>query len=151
MHVNAGWEQRAKGKAICRWLVAWEPVSGTQVAGAVAGYSGGGTFVVERFVGTPEGDTFEALWIDFTDRMSGREIDFNSCGRKALATCEAALDMVWEWNDNEVWNDTDEVVLKPERADALTKRRDMLYLTSDTALWIGAACERAGLTAAPAT
>jgi hypothetical protein len=59
--------------------------------------------------------------------------------------------MVWEWNDNEVWNDTEEAVLKPERAEALTKRRDLLYLTSDTALWIRAVCERAGLTAAPAT
>ena len=48
MHINAGWEETTKGKAICRWLVAWQSVSTTQVAGAVAGYAGGGSFVVER-------------------------------------------------------------------------------------------------------
>lgn len=52
LHVNGGWEETVKGKAICRWLVAWESVNTTQVAGAVAGYAGGGRFVVERFVGT---------------------------------------------------------------------------------------------------
>ena len=149
MHINAGWEETTKGKAICRYLVAWQSVSTTQVAGAVAGYAGGGSFVVERFVGTLKGDTFVALWIDYTDRVSGKEIEFDSCGKKALAMCESGLDMVWEWNDNDVWSDTDEVVLRSDKAGELLRKKEMRYLASDTAPWVRTVCAKAGLTGAP--
>lgn len=42
MKTNAAWEIKTKSKAICRWIVAWDEVKKDEIAGAVAGYAGGG-------------------------------------------------------------------------------------------------------------
>ena len=117
----------------------------------MAGYSGGSSFVVERFVGVPNGAQWNSLWIDFTDRVSGKEVDFDRAGDAAVNACEQALDAVWEWNDNDVWGETDEVLLVPARQKALQVKGNMLYLASDVEPWVRSVCELAGLTAAPAT
>ena len=46
MHTNAGWENKTKNKAICRWFVAWSEIQNHEYAGAVAGYGGGGALVI---------------------------------------------------------------------------------------------------------
>lgn len=129
--------------------MAWDAVGPDEVAGAVAGYAGGGSFVVERFFATLKKDAVVGLWIDYTDRITGKEIDFDRCGKKALAICESGLDEIWNWNDNDIWGDTDEVVLQNGKASELSKKKEMQYLTHDSALFVRTVCEEAGLTAAP--
>ena len=151
MLINAGWEKKSKTKAICRWFIAWEKISASEYAGAVAGFSGGGSFIVERFYAQEKGGNLTHLWIDFTDVITGKEIDFDKCGKKALIAAEGCLDCIWEWNNNDTWGDSDQVILRlDKRADLVTKK-DMLYLKKDAkAAFLMTICEKAGLTAAPA-
>ena len=149
MLINAAWEAKSKKKAICRWLLAWTKLGADEYAGAVAGFGGGGSFVVERFYAKEKGGKLTSLWIDFTDFVTGKEIDFDKCGKKALAAAEEGLDCIWEWNDNDVWGDTDEVILQADKRAALVAKKDMLYLAKDSAFFLKAICEKAGLTAAP--
>jgi hypothetical protein len=149
MKINAAWEIKTKSKAICRWIVAWDDVKKDEIAGAVAGYAGGGGFVVERFYGKLKGGKLTALWIDFTDTISGNEIEFDDCGDQALAVAEAGLDAIWEWNDNDAWSDTDEVILLNSKSSDLKKVKDMLHLGEESLPCLQMICEKAGLTAAP--
>ena len=148
MLVNAAWEDKGK-KAICRWFVSWDAVGGNELAGAVAGFGGGGAFIVERFYVKLGGEKLMALWIDSTDHISKKEVDFDNCGEKALSICESALDAIWEWNDNDEWGDTDEVVLLKTKRGDLVAKKEMLYLVKDSAPFLRTICEKAGLTAAP--
>jgi hypothetical protein len=149
LKVNGGWEKRAKAKAICRWFIAWNTVESGAIAGAVAGYSASGAFQVERLYAKTRKAELTSLWIDGTDRISGDDIDFDAAGDDAVAVCEAALDALWEWNDNAEWGESDEIVLIQERRDELSAEGDMLYLARETAPFLRTICEKAGLTAAP--
>lgn len=42
MKINGAWEETQDDKFICRWCVAWDAVGPDKIAGAVAGYAGGG-------------------------------------------------------------------------------------------------------------
>jgi len=55
-----------------------------------------------------------SLWVDFTDRVSDEEIEFDSLDEATLELCESAIDQIWEWNDNDIWSDTDEVLLRKD-------------------------------------
>ncbi len=151
MKINGAWEEKANSKNICRWFVAWSNVGKSEIAGAVAGYAGGGSFVVERFYGTLSefGGNLTSLWIDYTDSITGDEINFNDCGEEAIRITEAGLDAVWEWNDNSVWNDTDEVILMASRLGELKSIEDMHFLAAERLPCLSVICEKAGLTAAP--
>jgi len=149
MKINGAWEETQDDKFICRWCVAWDAVGPDKIAGAVAGYAGGGGFVVERFFATLKKDAVVSLWIDYTDRITGKEIDFDRCGKKALEVCESGLDEIWNWNDNDIWSDTDEVVLQEVKVPELSKKKEMRHLARDSASFVRTVCEKAGLTAAP--
>ena len=60
-----------------------------------------GAFQVERFAAFGTEAKCTALWIDFTDRISGKEIDFESLKKADLDACEKCLDVLWEWNDSD--------------------------------------------------
>jgi hypothetical protein len=144
LSINGGWEGTK-----CRWFVAWKVVSETEIAGAVAGYSGGGTFQVERFYARHSDDVLEALWIDITDRVSEEEIDFETLDQEILQVCEQCLDCIWEWNDRDEWSDSDRVVLRAEKTDELESDGDMLLLATEASSFVRDICEAAGLTTAP--
>jgi hypothetical protein len=122
---------------------------GGRIAGAVAGYAGGGTFVVERFYAKHQGGKLSSLWMDQTDRISQKEIDFERCGADVLAICESALDAIWQWNDNEVWCDTDEVILQSARTASLKAEGEMLFLATDQSSTVSVICKLAGLNSCP--
>ena len=82
--INAAWEDRGKKKTICRWFVAWKSVGSDEIAGAVAGFSGGGTFQVERFYGKTQKGKLTALWIDCTDCINGKGITFDKLRKRLL-------------------------------------------------------------------
>ncbi len=149
MNLNAGWEVRTPEKSICRWFVAWKDLGDEGLVGAVAGYSGGGTFEVERFFAKRTRSELSALWIDFEDRVTGKEISFDNLSEDLLAECEAALDCIWDWNDNDVWNDTDEVVLLKSKHDVIASSGDMYLYSTCQEPFLKIICEMAGLTAAP--
>ena len=149
MLTNGAWEKRSKTKAICRWFVAWENITNEEIAGAVAGYGGGGAFIVERFYGQRIGANLSKLWIDYTDRISNEDIDFQGAGSNALDAAERGLDCIWEWNDHDLWSAADEVVLLAGAAAKLTAKKDMLYLDRDSAPFLRLICEKAALTAGP--
>ncbi len=142
--ISAGWEGET-----CRWFVALKDVSETEIAGAVAGYSGGGTFEVERFYARHSDDALEALWVDYTDRVSNEEIDFETLDQEILQVCEQGLGCIWEWNDHDEWSDSDRVALRAEKTDELESNGDMLLLVTDASSFVRDICKAAGLTAAP--
>ncbi len=146
---NAGWEIRAPGKSICRWFVSWEQLEDGKLAGAVAGYAGGGAFQVERFFATLKDGELTSLWIDFEDRISGEEVSFDDLPEDILAECENCLDCIWEWNDNDVWGNTDEVVLIQSMCKETIKDGDMYLHATRGESFVKVVCEKAGLTAAP--
>jgi len=149
MNISAGWEKRTRSKAICRWFVAWKEMENGGLAGAVAGYSGGGSFIVERFFARVKEEKLYACWIDYTDVISGKEIEFDKCGPRALLICEECLDEIWRWNNHAIWSDTDEVILRRDKMATLETSGDMLFFTSVDKQFIKSICAKAGLTAAP--
>ena len=54
--VNAGFEER-EGRTICRWILVWQEIDDSTLAGALAGYSGGvfqyGAILCETLCGCP--------------------------------------------------------------------------------------------------
>ena len=147
--VNAAWEERSRGKAICRWFVCWKTLDDDFVVGAVAGYSGGGSFEVERFYGQLSAGELISLWVDATDRVSSDEIEFEDLAKEVLADCENALDKIWEWNNHDLWTETDEVALSKQRARLTSEEDDLLRYSDGYEPWLRKLCEMVGLTAAP--
>ncbi|MBM3384822.1 MAG: hypothetical protein FJY40_06785 [Betaproteobacteria bacterium] len=147
--INAGWEVRGK-KSICRWFVCWRVMgSNDTLVGALAGFSGGGSFEVERFYGKLKKKNLASLWVDFTDRVSDEEIEFDSLDESIRQLCESALDQIWEWNDNDVWSDTDEVVLRKDMKSRTAVDEDMLLFATAKPPFLKELCGLGGLTAAP--
>jgi hypothetical protein len=150
MHINAGWELKTNKKYICRWFVAWSKLGQDDYVGAIAGYSGGGTFIIERFYARARAGLMISLWIDFTDKISGEEIDFNNCSNEALLITEKCIDIVWDWNNNEFWNSDDEIILNTEKIRSLVKGgKDILLLNTGFEKILKIICDKAGLTAYP--
>ena len=147
--INAAWEKRGKKESICRWCVVWKSVGPDEIAGAIAGYSGGGAFEVERFYGKLQKGNLTVLWIGHKDRVNGKEIDFDKLRKNTLAACEEGLDGIWGWNDYDEWQQSDKVLLLNEKKAELLAKKDMLYLAKDKAPFLRTVCEKAGLIAAP--
>ena len=153
--VSAAWEPSAGDRMRCRWFVAWQFVENgetgnQQIAGAIAGYSGGGTFEAEQF--WVEFSPFRVpakCWIDNTDRVTDEFIDFSSLPENILAVCESASALMWEWNDDALWNDSDSVYLRPEHLGKLVAKRGMRRLEAPNFEGLCALCSCAGLTAGP--
>jgi hypothetical protein len=149
MKINAAWEVKSGEKLICRWFVAWQETKENTIAGVIAGFCGGGSFLVERFYGKLSHDRFTSLWIDLTDRVTGEDIEFEDCGDEIIAITDSGLENVWEWNNNDIWCDMDEIVLINGKTPELDEEEDMLYLNQDNAPFLHDLCEMAGLTAGP--
>jgi hypothetical protein len=146
---DAGWEIRSPAKSICRWFVSWAQLGNDRLSGAVAGYSGGGAFQVERFYATIEEGDVKSLWIDTEDKISGEEVAFDDLPEGVLVQCENCLDHIWDWNDHDVWSETDEVVLIQSMHEHANKVGDMYLHATIAEPFVKFVCEKAGLTAAP--
>ena len=149
MNVNGCWEKKTRERFICRWLVAWESPAPNIIAGAIAGYSGHAAFQVERFLAVSKAGKIVHFYFDYRDAVTDEEVDFDDKAHKHLAVCERALDTLWEWNDSEEWNDSDDVILRKGRASELTTDVDLLLLRSNEDELVRQFCELLGLTACP--
>ena len=148
--INAAWEI-SEEDSTCRWFLAWKKVD-DGIAGVVSGYSGGGCFQDERFYCKYDHSSGEvlSLCIDYTDHITGEEIEFEELGENIIDACAAASVVKWEWNDEDEWCDDDRIILMDSKADGLQKRGDMLYLEQGEPLpFLRSICEYAGLTSAP--
>ena len=94
------WEKRT-GRTICRWMVAWFS-TGKNIFGAIAGYSGGGCFQLERFsiVGTK-------ISIEAYD-----DIFFESEGDQTK--CEMCIDEILSKHAKEPWETKETLCLIDE-------------------------------------
>ncbi len=146
--LNAGWEKR-EGRSICRWFCAWKELGDNQIAGVIAGFSGGGAFLLERFFAKVEGTKLSSLWVDMTDRISGDDVEFGDLDQSIRSLMDDAEDEVWAYNDRDLWDDAEQLVLLEEKRADLTESGDMLFLSTSTAPFVSQICALAGLTAAP--
>jgi hypothetical protein len=144
--LNAGWELK-NNKAICRWFISWKDLGENQIAGAIAGYLGGGSFMVERFYATYTLEGISALWIDFTDLVSNSEIEFSTLGNDILTATADAEDEIWNWNIEDAWLDEEELIIDQDKLQELNSEGDMAYLNTGSMPYLRQICELAGLTA----
>ena len=149
MNINGCWEDRPSGQFICRWMVVWEEIDSTKVVGVVAGYSGGGSFELERFRGILSNNEFNTLWIDCSDKISGKEIDFTDLRTEELLIFENALDEIWNLNDYDIWCETDNIVLSNNKKCSFQPQDKLLFLGEESRPWINQLCNLCGLTAGP--
>jgi hypothetical protein len=149
-NINGGWEIR-EGRTICRWLIVWKSINETIIAGALAGYQGGGAFMMEQFCAETEDGSLSSLKIDFEDKITGEEIDFfEDVPDEILMECDDAQDLILEWHDEGKWEDYEQLILVEDKASELKQDKDMLLLDKNHNPLIGIINEKAGITAAPA-
>ena len=146
--LNAGWEKR-EGRSICRWFCAWKEVGDKKLAGVIAGFAGGGAFLLERFFATVDGNDLSSLWIDLTDRISGDDVEFSDLDEAIRSAMDDAEDEVWAYNNRDLWEDAEQLVLLEDRKSHLAESGDMLLLSTSDSSLVRSICELAGLTAAP--
>ena len=145
---SGGWEAR-DGRNICRWFVAYSDIADGEIAGIIGGYSGGGAFIEERFFARVDGETFKALFIDYTEHISGDEKDFDEHPSEVIEATEKALDRMMEFHDEDLWFDDEQLVLNVDKLETLTANED-LYTGGDAPrLIVRFIAEKAGLTAGP--
>lgn len=149
MNINAAWSAAENQRYICKWFISWKSLPEGGMIGAIAGYSGAGAFEVERFRVWSSNDLLTSLWIDFTDHISNEEIDFNSLPANELLICEDSLDELWCWNDNEVWNKNESVVLVKSLLPKLLQKNDLFTYQNSTSNFLSTLCKKIGLTSSP--
>jgi hypothetical protein len=132
------WEERP-GRIICRWMLAWGGVEDS-LAGCIAGFSGGGAFQCEKFLGEPG-----RLVLDCDD-------DLTSTGSEELVDLsEDCLDLILQMHDDDLWVNADNLVLCD--ITVLPKSRsdkDLIYAgEDDVPQWAEPLFERTGLISRP--
>jgi len=105
--------------------------------------------LLERFFAKMEGTEFSSLWVDMTDRISGDDVEFGDLDQSIRSLMDDAEDEVWAYNDRDLWDDAEQLVLLEEKKADLTESGDMLLLSTSAAPFVSQICALAGLTAAP--
>jgi hypothetical protein len=146
---NAGWEPR-NGRTICRWMIVWVELFDSEFAGCAAGYSGGGSFQLEKFYLRLSGAGVTFLQIDNEEKISGNFADF-SCAVPpgALRTCENCQDEILSWHDREKWDQADNLCLLPGKFQDEISSDDMLIQKNSDAGPFIRVLEFLGITSRP--
>lgn len=149
LNLNAGWESRG-GRTICRWMLVWVELNHGEFAGCAAGYSGGGSFQMEKFYLHLAETEITLLQIDNEEKISGEIADF-SCvvPPQAILTCEDCQDEVISWHDPNKWEETDNLCLLPEKSHDLIVNEDMLIFKNSDAGALIRVLECIGITSKP--
>lgn len=133
--VSGCWEDR-NGVFICRWIICWAQIDGCYV-GAIAGYSGGGSYQLEKFYVSKS-----EVSLSLADSYSNLDEQFISFG-------EDAQDIILEYNDEDTWFDSDSLHLKDSFTDSMTQEKDLLLLKGSIPDRLHGLFEEIGLTARP--
>lgn len=149
MHYSGLWEKR-DGRVICRAFAAWTELSDSSLAGIVAGYAGGGTFVQENFYCEHEDATPTKLIIDYTDHITGEESPFDDLDQSAIDASEEALDLLLDLHDKDAWEDEEQLLLvNQDGLISIQEADDLIKAGVDTPIYLVRIFEDAGLTAKP--
>ena len=125
MNTTGGWEQR-DGRLVCRWMIVWQNLDGGSFCGAVAGYSGGGAFQLERFYAKHSDGELTSLMIDLEDKVSGDEIDFfDDVPDEIRAQCDDCEDIIVDWHDRDEWEEAEQLLLNPDNQDQIEITGDL--------------------------
>ena len=147
--INAGWEVRA-GRSICRWILVWEEVSKTEVAGCAAGYSGGGAFQLEKFHLKYNKEKITSLQIDNEEKINSTFVDFIYAVPSSIREiCEDCQDEILSWHDRDRWEYDDNLQLRDEKIPKLYQHQDMLFFRNSDAGILLKVLECLGLTSKP--
>jgi len=149
MQFTGLWEKRDE-RIICRAFAAWTELSDSSLAGIVAGYAGGGTFVQENFYCEFEEGRATKLIIDYTDHVSGEESPFDDLEQRAIDAAEEALDLLLDLHDQDSWEEEEQLLLvNHERLGAIQEADDLMKAGVSTPDHLVRLFEDAGLTAKP--
>jgi hypothetical protein len=131
-HVEGCWELRSEGKAICRWFISYQKSNSERFVGAVGGYLGGGSFLIEKFYLNITKQTITRLLIDGEERKqtNSKKMSPSAPEENEIAMAEDMVDVVWTWNSEDQHLDTDELVLLPERTKDCQKIDDLYFYSS---------------------
>lgn len=160
--IEAGWDNSG-GRHRCRFCVISNLMNEEgygRVAGVVAGYSGGGTFEVERFYLEIDDDfkatklIIEAGYDAINDPDRKRDlIDWygDDVDADVHKVAEAAYRLLFRWNDEDAWGEHDQVYLREDKVDdpLLVKAGGMLRIRTDDEPYPVWMCNAVGLTAWP--
>lgn len=97
---NGCWEINDVGRAICRWVLVWDPLD-KNFAGCIGGDSGGGSFQLERFV-CRDGECFIESDRDLT----------KNCSKEELDSSDNCQDLLLDAHDESMWSESDNLVLR---------------------------------------
>lgn len=108
------WEKR-KGRSICRWMISWVERENL-IVGAIAGYSGGGGFQLEKFS------------IQNTDKIYiSANTDLSKILSQDLIACtEDCQDIILLYHEENQWYEADTLYLIKDREVELIKFDDCL-------------------------
>jgi len=109
---NGCWEDRSD-RIICRWMVAWKLLPGATV-GCIGGYSGGGSFQLEKFA-RRSGKFF----IEFQDNLAA---EFEQLVVEAAEDCQ---DLILSFHDKDLWLEADNLILQDTHSKKLAQSDDL--------------------------
>jgi hypothetical protein len=111
---NGCWENRSE-RAICRWMLVWLLLE-NRVLGCIAGYSGGGSFQLEKFQLTDQKLILEAD-DDFSLELQNHDINIT----------EDCQDLVMDFHDQVLWIENENLVLNNEKILLMNSSGDLLF------------------------
>ena len=149
MEYSGLWERR-DGRIICRAFAAWIKLSDSSLAGVVAGYAGGGSFIQENFYCEFNDAMPTKLIIDYTDHVSGEESPFDDLDQNVIDSAEEALDLLLDLHDQEAWEDEEQLLLVTlDGLSGLEESDDLINAGIAVPVCLSQLFENAGLTARP--
>ena len=113
IHWSGCWEDRGDRK-ICRYMIAWD-VQGPLISGCLGGYSGGGSFQLEKFI--KEKDFYVEYNFDFQKKFD----------EKTISQAEACQDFIYSYHDVEAWFDSENLVLDEACLAELCRSGDLFF------------------------
>lgn len=133
--ISACWEDKG-GSFICRWFACWAQVDDCYV-GAIGGYSGGGSYQLEKFYVTP------------SESILSLDESYSDLDEQIISFGEDAQDIVLEYNDEDTWFDTDSLHLTDSLSDSMKREDDLLLLEGEIPDRLLGLFDELGLTARP--
>jgi len=109
------WEKR-QDRDICRWTICWVSF-GSYIVGAIGGYSGGGSFQLEKFSVMQDEKIITSAYDDLSDELSCDDITI----------CEDCVDKVLSFHSKKIWEDSDALYLKKGIKKTLVGKEDLLF------------------------
>jgi hypothetical protein len=110
---NGCWEEK-NDRIICRWMLVWKKVENNFV-GCICGYSGGGSFQIEKFI------------LNKNTLLLSENSNFSTFDDQIISIAEDCQDFIMDTHDENVWNESENLILINSRNLRLKKEKDLLY------------------------